>query len=56
MNVIEQTSKGVLIPSDNQHFKIISDFKESGDQPEAINKLIKKLYHLIYFVPIQEES
>ena len=37
MNKVEQTSKGVLVPSDRQLFKIISDFKESGDQPEAIS-------------------
>ena len=43
MNVVEQTSMGVLVPSENQPFKIISDFKESGDQPEAIKKLIKNL-------------
>ena len=43
MNIVEQTSKGVLIPSDNQHFKIISEFRESGDQPEAINTLIKNI-------------
>ena len=43
MNIVEQTSKGVLIPSDNQHFKIISDFRESGDQPGAINTLIKNI-------------
>ena len=43
MNIVEQTSKEVLIPSYNQPFKIISDFKESGDQPGAINTLIKNI-------------
>ena len=43
MNIVEQTSKEVLISSDNQPFKIISDFKESGDQPEAIKTLIKNI-------------
>ena len=42
MKIVHQISKGVLIPSNSQPFKIISDFKESGDQPEAINTLIKK--------------
>jgi len=43
MNVVEQTSMGVLVPSENQPFKIISDFKESGDQPSAIQNLIKNI-------------
>ena len=43
MNIIEQTSNEVLIPSDKQPFKIISDYKESGDQPGAINTLIKNI-------------
>ena len=43
MNVVEQTSKGVLVPSDSQPFKIISDFKESGDQPSAIQNLVKNI-------------
>ena len=43
MNIVEQNSKEFLIPSDNQPFKIISDFKESGDQPGAINKLINNI-------------
>ena len=43
MNKVEQTSKGVLVPSDRQLFKIISDFKESGDQPEAISSLVKNI-------------
>jgi len=43
MNVIEQTSMGVLVPSASQPFKIISDFKESGDQPSAIQNLVKNI-------------
>ena len=43
MNIVEQTSSEVLIPSDNQPFRIISDFKESGDQPSAIDKLVKNI-------------
>ena len=43
MNVVEQTSMGVLVPSENQPFKIISDFKESGDQPSAIQNLVKNI-------------
>ncbi|MDC0056880.1 excinuclease ABC subunit UvrB [Alphaproteobacteria bacterium] len=43
MNVAEQTSKGVLVPSASQPFKIISDFKESGDQPSAIQDLVKNI-------------
>jgi len=43
MNKVEPTSKGVLVPSDRQLFKIISDFKESGDQPEAISSLVKNI-------------
>ena len=43
MNIIEETSKEVLIPSKNQPFKIISDFKESGDQPSAIEALVKNI-------------
>ena len=43
MNVVEQTSMGVLVPSENQPFKIISDFKESGDQPSAIHNLVKNI-------------
>ena len=43
MNVVEQTSMGVLVPSANQPFKIISDFKESGDQPSAIQNLVKNI-------------
>ena len=43
MNIVEQTSKGVLVPSDSQPFKIISDFKESGDQPSAIQNLVKNI-------------
>ena len=44
MNVVEQASKGVLVQSANQPFKIISDFKESGDQPSAIQDLIKNIH------------
>ncbi len=43
MNVVEQTSMGSLIPSESQPFKIISDFKESGDQPSAIHNLVKNI-------------
>ena len=43
MNVVEQTSMEVLVPSANQPFKIISDFKESGDQPSAIQNLVKNI-------------
>ena len=43
MKIVQQISKGVLIPSNSQPFKIISDFKESGDQPAAINTLIKNI-------------
>ena len=43
MNIVEQTSKEVLVPSDSQPFKIISDFKESGDQPSAIQNLVKNI-------------
>ena len=43
MNVVEQTSMGSLIPSESQPFKIISDFKESGDQPSAIQNLVKNI-------------
>ena len=43
MNIVEQTSSEVLVPSDNQPFKIISDFKESGDQPSAIDTLVKNI-------------
>jgi len=43
MNVVEQTSMGVLVPSASQPFKIISDFKESGDQPSAIQNLVKNI-------------
>ena len=34
---------GVLVPSASQPFKIISDFKESGDQPSAIQNLVKNI-------------
>ena len=44
MNVVEQTSKGVLVPSASKPFKIISDFKESGDQPSAIQELVKNIH------------
>ena len=40
MNIAEQTSKGVLVSSNLQPFKIVSDFKESGDQPKAIDDLV----------------
>ena len=43
MNIVEQTSSEVLVPSDKQPFKIISDFKESGDQPSAIDTLVKNI-------------
>jgi excinuclease ABC subunit B len=43
MNLVEQTSMRVLVPSENQPFKIISDFKESGDQPSAIENLVKNI-------------
>ena len=43
MNTLEQTSSGVLVPSDSWPFKITSNFKESGDQPEAINTLVKNI-------------
>ena len=43
MKIVEQTSNGFLVPSDRQPFKIISDFKESGDQPSAFNTLIKNI-------------
>ena len=43
MNVVKQTSMGVLVPSENQPFQIISDFKESGDQPSAIQNLVKNI-------------
>jgi excinuclease ABC subunit B len=43
MNIVEQTSSEVLVPSDNQPFKIISDFKESGDQPSAIDTLVNNI-------------
>jgi len=43
MNRVEQTSSEVLVPSDNQPFSIISDFKESGDQPSAIDTLVKNI-------------
>ena len=43
MNTLEQTSSGVLVPSDSCPFKITSNFKESGDQPEAINTLVKNI-------------
>ena len=43
MNIVEQTSSEVLVPSDNQPFRIISDFKESGDQPSAIDTLVKNI-------------
>jgi len=43
MNRVDQTSSEVLVPSDNQPFKIISDFKESGDQPSAIDTLVKNI-------------
>ena len=43
MNVVEQTSMGVVVPSASQPFKIISDFKESGDQPSAIQNLVKNI-------------
>ena len=48
MIIVEQISKGVLIPSNSQPFKIISDFKESGDQPEAINTLTKNIKAVSY--------
>ncbi|SVE08456.1 uncharacterized protein METZ01_LOCUS461310, partial [marine metagenome] len=32
-----------MVPSDKQPFKIISDFKESGDQPSAIDTLVKNI-------------
>ena len=43
MNIVEHFSNEVLVPSDNQPFKIISDFKESGDQPSAIKTLVKNI-------------
>jgi len=43
MNIVEQTSSEFLVPSDNQPFRIISDFKESGDQPSAIDTLVKNI-------------
>ena len=43
MNIVKQISNVVLLPSNNQPFKIISDFKESGDQPSAIQNLIKNI-------------
>ena len=43
MNIVEHSSNEVLVPSDNQPFKIISDFKESGDQPSAINALVNNI-------------
>ncbi len=43
MNIVERTSSEVLVPSDNQPFRIISDFKESGDQPSAIDTLVKNI-------------
>ena len=43
MNIVENSSGEVLVPSDNQPFKIISDFKESGDQPSAIETLVKNI-------------
>ena len=43
MNIVEQTSSEVLVPSNKQPFKIISDFKESGDQPSAIDTLVKNI-------------
>jgi len=43
MSIVEQTSSGVLVPSNSQPFKIVSDFKESGDQPYAINTLVKNI-------------
>ena len=46
MNVVEQTSMGVLVPSASQPFKIISNFKESGDQPSAIQNLVKTKEHV----------
>ena len=43
MNRTSHLSNKKLIPSDNQPFKIISDFKESGDQPNAINTIVKNI-------------
>ncbi|PPR45650.1 MAG: UvrABC system protein B [Alphaproteobacteria bacterium MarineAlpha5_Bin6] len=43
MNKVEYLSNKILIPSNSQPFKIISDFKESGDQPEAISSLVKNI-------------
>ncbi len=43
MNIDEQASSEVLVPSDKQPFSIISDFKESGDQPSAIDTLVKNI-------------
>ena len=43
MNIVEQTSSEVLVPSDSQPFSIISDFRESGDQPSAIETLVKNI-------------
>jgi len=35
--------ENVLIPSSKTPFKIISDFKESGDQPSAIKEIVKNI-------------
>jgi len=43
MNRTSHLSNKNLIPSENQPFKIISDFKESGDQPNAINTIVKNI-------------
>ena len=42
MNKVEYLSNKILIPSNSQPFKIISDFEPAGDQHQAIKKLIKK--------------
>jgi len=36
-------SKSIITPSSSQKFEIVSDFKPSGDQPEAIKNLINNL-------------
>ncbi len=43
MNRTIHLSNKNLIPFENQPFKIISDFKESGDQPNAINTIVKNI-------------
>ena len=45
---INKVLKNTLKPSDEEPFKIISDYKENGDQPNAIKNLVQNLETFLY--------